>query len=105
MAEGRRIFLGGEVEMPEPKLFVGKGKKLVHGAAAALWHLHVEAAGEVESAKFLLPDEVHPIIAPAAGNLDDEFLLAGAIMCPVVGDDDLLDKVDGVTGKRRRFDD
>ena len=90
--------------MPEPKLFVGKGEKLVYGAAAAFWHLHVEAAGEVQGAEFLLPDEIHPIIAPAAGNLDDELLLAGAIMCPVVGDDDLLDKVDGITGKRCRFD-
>src|SRR5437879_9288648 len=96
MAEGRRIFLGGEVKMPKPKLFVGESKKLIHGAAAALWHLHVVAAGEVQSTELLLPDEIHPVIAPVAGNLDDELLLAGAIMRPVVGDDDLLDKVDGV---------
>src|SRR5260370_25352869 len=96
MAEGRRIFLSGEVKMPKPKLFVGKGKKLVHGAAAALWHLHVEAAREVQSTELLLPDEIHPVIAPVAGNLDDDLLLAGAIMRPVVCDDDLLDKDGGV---------
>src|ERR1700758_3118536 len=96
MAEGRRVFLGGEVKMPKPKLFVGKGEKFVHGSAAALWHLHVEAAGEVQSAELFLPDKIHPVIAPVAGNLDDEFLIAGAIMCPVVGDDDLLDKIDRV---------
>src|SRR5260370_27455758 len=96
MAEGRRVFLGGEVKMRKPKLLVGKGKKRVHGAAAALWPLHVEAAGEEQSTELLLPDKIHPVIAPVAGNLDDEFLLAGAIMRPVVCDDDLLDKVDGV---------
>src|SRR5260370_25092729 len=96
MAEGRRIFLSGEVKMPKPKLLVGEGKKFVHGAAPALWHLHGEAAGEVQSTELLLPDKIHPVIAPVAGNLDDEFLLARAVMCPVVGDDDLLDKIDGV---------
>ena len=38
-----------------------------------------------------------PGLAPAPGNLDDQLLLAGTVMRPIVGDDDLLDKIDRVT--------
>ena len=99
VTKGRRILFGGKIEMPEPQLFVGERKELVNRAAAALRHLHVEAAGEVQCADLLLPDKIQPVVAPAAGNFDDQLLLAGAVMRPVVGDDDLLDKVNRVSGE------
>ena len=91
--------------MPQPQLFVGERQKFVHRAPAPLRHLHVETAREVQRADLLLPDEIQPVIAPTAGNLDDELLLAGPVMRPVIGDDDLFDKVDGIAGERGRFDD
>jgi len=87
-----------------PAKFVGKGEKLVHCAAPPLRNLHVETAREMQSADLLLPNKIKPVVAPAAGYLDDQLLVAGAVMRPIVGDDDLFDKIDGVTGKRGGFD-
>src|SRR5215467_10863661 len=104
MAEGRRIVLRRQVEMSQPQLLVGEGQQFPNRSAAALRYFHVEAAGEVQSANLLLPHKVKPIIAPPAGDLDDQLLLAGTVVHPVIGDDDLLDKVDRVTGIQRWFD-
>src|SRR5262245_28440329 len=71
MAKRRRVLLGGEVEMPEPQLFVGKRQQLEHRAAPTFRHLHVESAREMERADLFLPYEIEPVFAPAPGNLDD----------------------------------
>jgi len=91
--------------MSQPQPFVGEREKFVHRAPAPPWHLHVEAAGEVHRTNLLLPHEIQPIIAPTAGNLDDQLLLAGPVMRPIIRDDDLFDEVDGVTRERGRFGD
>src|SRR5260370_8801457 len=89
--------------MSEPQLFVSECEKLVHCAAPPLGNLHIETAREMQSADLLLPHEIKPVVAPAAGYLDDQLLVAGAVMRPVVGDDDLFAKIDGVTRKRGGF--
>ena len=52
----------------------------------------------MQRAHFLLPEEIKAIVAPAAGNLDNQFLFAGSVMRPIVGDDDLFDEIDRVAG-------
>src|SRR5216684_3221235 len=90
--------------MSEPQLFVGEREKLVLCATPPLGNLHVETARGLQSADLSRPYEIKPVVAPAAGYLDDQLLVAGAVMRPVVGDDDLFDKIDGVTRKRGGFD-
>src|SRR5260370_36874549 len=90
--------------MSKPQLFVGECEKLVDRAAPPLWNLHVETAREMQSADLLLPNEIKPVVAPAAGYLDDQLLVAGPVMRPVVADDDLFHKIDRVTGKQGGFD-
>src|SRR5208337_3705417 len=103
VTKGRRIILRRNIEMSQPQLLVGERQKLVNRAAAPLWHFHVETAGEMHRADLLLPYEEEPIIAPASGNLDHQLLVAGAVMRPIVGNDDLFDKIDRVARKRSRF--
>src|SRR6516164_11026100 len=89
--------------MSQPQLFVGECEKLVDRAAAALWYLHVEAARKVHRADLLLPHEVQPVIAPAAGDLDHQLLLAGPVVRPIIGDDDLFHEIDRVARKWSGF--
>src|SRR5579885_766628 len=103
VAKGRGVVVGGEIEMAEPELLVDEGEQLVDGAAPPLRHLHVEAAGEMERADLLLPDEIEAVVAPAALDLDDHLLIAGAVMRPFIRENDLLDEIDGVGCGRRRL--
>jgi hypothetical protein len=58
----------------------------------------------VQRAQLLLPQKIQPVIAPAAGDFDDHLLFAGAVVRPVVGDDDFFDEVDRIAGMRTDFD-
>src|SRR5579872_291531 len=104
ITKGRRGLAGGKIEMAEPHLFVGQRQQLVKRAAAALRHTHIEAAGEMQRAQLLLPQEIKPVVAPAAADLDDQLLFAGAVVRPVVGDDDFFDEIDRITAMRAGFD-
>ena len=91
--------------MPEPEFLVSQRQELVDSTPATLRDLHVKPTGEMHRADLLLPHEIKSIIAPATGNLDDQLLLAGPVMRPVIGDDNLLDEVDGISRERCRFGD
>src|SRR6266436_4181708 len=97
VSEGRRVVLRRKIKMPEPKFLVSQRQELVDSTPATLWDLHVEPTGEVHRTYLLLPHEIESIIAPATGNLDNQLLLAGSVMRPVIGDDNLFDKVDGIS--------
>src|SRR3954453_6556571 len=90
--------------MPEPQPLIGQSQELVERAAPALRHLHVEAAGKMQRAELLLPQEVHPVIAPPAGDLHDHLLLAGPVMGPVIGEDDFFDQIDRIADRGMNFD-
>src|SRR5205085_10636261 len=93
-----------EIEMPEPQPLIRQGQELVEGAAPPLRHLHVETAGKMQRAELLLPQEVHPVIAPAARDLDDHLLLAGTVVRPIVGKDDFFDQIDRIADRGMNFD-
>src|SRR5262249_14344576 len=61
-------------------------------------------AGKMQRAQLLLPEKIHAVVAPAAGDLDNELVVAWAVMRPVVGDDDFLDQIDRIAGMRGDFD-
>src|SRR3954453_18484685 len=90
--------------MPEPQPLIGQSQELVERAAPALRHLHVEAARKMQRAELLLPQEVHPVIAPPAGDLDDHLLLAGSVMSPIVGENDFFDQIDRIADRGMNFD-
>ena len=48
-------------------------QQVVDVAAFRVRHLHVELAGELQRADAALPDEKHPVMAPAPGESDDQF--------------------------------
>ena len=58
----------------------------------------------MQRAQLFLPQEVHTVITPAAGDFDDKLLLAGAVMRPVVGDDDFFDEIDRIADRGVDFD-
>ena len=89
--------------MPEPQPLIGKRQQFVERAAPALRHLHVKAAGKMQRAQLFLPQEIEPVIAPAAGDLDDQLVFAGAVVRPIIGDDDFFDQVDRIAGMRPTF--
>src|SRR3712207_7173424 len=50
----------------------------------------IERGREMQRADLLLPHEKEPVVAPAPRHLDDDLLVTGAVVHPLVGDDDLL---------------
>src|SRR2546428_10786145 len=57
----------------------------------------------MQCAEFFLPQKIHPVVAPAAGDLDDQLLLAGTVMRPVIGHDDFFDEIDRIADVGMKF--
>ena len=57
----------------------------------------------MQRGKLFLPQEIEPVVAPPPGDLDDQLVLPGAVVRPIVGDDDLLDQVDRIAVMRPRL--
>src|SRR3546814_12512171 len=79
--------------MPEPHLLVQQRQQ--QADLAPLLHRHpvLQQAGEMQRTQILLPQEVEPVVEPTHGDLDGEFVRAGAIERPVVGADHVLKQV------------
>ena len=81
---------------PTQSLLVDQRDELLHFGAAALRHLELEGAGEMQRLDVVHPGEGDLVVGPLAAHQDGDLVVAGALERPVVGRGDPLDHVERI---------
>ena len=82
--------------MADPQLLVDQSYQCQHFRTAALGHLEIESAGDMQCLEFGQPGEGDVIAGPATFNRDRYFILIVAVKRPVVDRGKLLHHIDGM---------
>ena len=81
---------------PIHNLLVDQRDQLLHLVAAALRHLEVEGAGEMQRLDVVHPGERNLVVAPPAADQHGDLVVAGALERPVVDRGDAFDHVERI---------
>src|SRR5215510_3736368 len=100
MAIHDQAVLDPEVEVSDPHLFVDQRDQLLHLAAAALRHLELEGAGEMQRLDVEHPGVGDLVVGPFAGHQNGDLVLARALERPAVGRGHPLDHFEGIGQNR-----
>ena len=82
--------------MADPQLLVDQRDQRLHLGAAALRHLEVEGAGQMQRLDVVHPGEGDLVVGPLAGDQDGDLVVAGALERPVVARRQALDHVERI---------
>jgi hypothetical protein len=101
IAEQHHASLAPDIEMADPQLLVDERNQLLDLIAAAIGHLEVEGAGDVQAFEVFHPVERDVVVAPAAAHGNRDLVVVFALERPVVDGGDGLDDVDRMNGAIR----